>query len=151
MGVVWGTVLALLCLFGWCGQVVTAISREMAARLGVAEPESAVDPAFSADVRADRDGTRSPRCCPMYASRTAGHADRPAVLPGGAPYFEEAAGHCRVAWIDPRVGHNRPLSWNAGTSRDRRFRIDGAKHLVYLAHKDSHPICRVGTWHALDD
>jgi hypothetical protein len=53
MNIVWGVILTLLSLLGWIGQTITALSPSMGAKLGLAEPESKVDPAFAADVRAE--------------------------------------------------------------------------------------------------
>ncbi len=53
MNIVWGIFLTLLGLIGWCGQVITMLSPKLAAKLGVAESESEVDPAFAADFRAE--------------------------------------------------------------------------------------------------
>lgn len=53
MNLIWGLILIILTLLGWLGQVVTLFSHPLAARLGVAEPESDVDPAFFADVRGE--------------------------------------------------------------------------------------------------
>ncbi len=53
MNLIWGIILIILSLVGWLGQVITLFSPLLAARLGVAEPESDVDPAFFADVRGE--------------------------------------------------------------------------------------------------
>ena len=53
MILVFGIFITLLGLICWGGQVITMISPKLAARLGVAEPESEVDPAFAADFRAE--------------------------------------------------------------------------------------------------
>jgi hypothetical protein len=53
MNITWGVVLTLLSLIGWAGQVITALSPRTGTKLGLAEPESMVDPAFAADVRAE--------------------------------------------------------------------------------------------------
>ncbi len=46
-------VVLLLGLFGWLGQVVSAVAPAQAARWGLTEPEKGVDRTFLADVRAE--------------------------------------------------------------------------------------------------
>jgi hypothetical protein len=51
---IWGIVLIVLTLvICWLGQVVSAISPELAARLGLSEAEDGVDPAYYADGRGE--------------------------------------------------------------------------------------------------
>ena len=53
MNILWGIVLTTLSLIGYFGQVITAFWPDTAAKLGLTEPESEVDPAFFADVRGE--------------------------------------------------------------------------------------------------
>ena len=53
MSITWGVVLTLLSLLGWVGQAITALSPRTGVKLGLAEPESKVDQAFAADIRAE--------------------------------------------------------------------------------------------------
>ncbi len=53
MNLIWGVILIILTLLGWLGQVLTLFSHPLAARLGVAEHEADVDPAFFADIRGE--------------------------------------------------------------------------------------------------
>jgi len=53
MNVIWGVVLIVLTLPAWGGQMISAFSPELAARLGLSESESDVDPAFFGDVRGE--------------------------------------------------------------------------------------------------
>ena len=53
MNIAWGIFLALLSFIGWAGQVTTVLSPKIASKIGLTEPESKVDPAFAADVRAE--------------------------------------------------------------------------------------------------
>jgi hypothetical protein len=53
MYLVWGIFITLLGLIGWGGQVITMLSPKLAVKLGVAEPESEVDPVFATDFRAE--------------------------------------------------------------------------------------------------
>ena len=46
-------VLLLLSLSAWVGQVLSAVAPALAAKWGLTEPESAVHPAFHADIRAE--------------------------------------------------------------------------------------------------
>jgi len=53
MNILWGVILTILSSIGYFGQVISAFWPETAARLGLTEPESDVDPAFYADVRGE--------------------------------------------------------------------------------------------------
>ena len=53
MSVGWGIALVVLGLLAWLGQALSWVAPGLAARLGVTETESAVEPAFWADVRAE--------------------------------------------------------------------------------------------------
>lgn len=53
MNITWGIILTILSSIGYFGQVITAFWPDTAARLGLTEPESDVDPAFFADVRGE--------------------------------------------------------------------------------------------------
>jgi hypothetical protein len=53
MNIIWGIILTILSSIGYFGQVITAFWPDTAARLGLTEPESDVDPAFFADVRGE--------------------------------------------------------------------------------------------------
>ena len=53
MNQVWGIVLIVFTLIGWLGQVISLISPKAAARLGVSEPETDVDPVYWADIRGE--------------------------------------------------------------------------------------------------
>ena len=53
MSILWGLVLTILSSIGYFGQVITAFWPDTAARLGLTEPESEVDPAIFADVRGE--------------------------------------------------------------------------------------------------
>ena len=53
MNLIWGIFITLISLIAWIGQVITLFSPELAAKLGVAESESEVDPAFAADFLAE--------------------------------------------------------------------------------------------------
>ncbi|MHC4777169.1 MAG: hypothetical protein ACYTFG_01190, partial [Planctomycetota bacterium] len=48
-----GITVLVLTLPAWLGQVLSAFSPSLAARLGLTEPEKKVDPVFHADVRAE--------------------------------------------------------------------------------------------------
>lgn len=50
---VWGIFITLLGLIGWGGQLITVLSPKLAAKIGVAEPESEVDPVFAVDFKAE--------------------------------------------------------------------------------------------------
>ena len=54
MHVFWGVILIIFTLLVcWLGQTITAFSPKLAVKLGLAEPESDVDPTFYADVRGE--------------------------------------------------------------------------------------------------
>ena len=53
MNIIWGIILTILSSVGYFGQVITAFWPDTAAKLGLTEPESDVDPAFYADVRGE--------------------------------------------------------------------------------------------------
>ena len=53
MNIIWGIILTILSSIGYFGQVITAFWPDTASRLGLAEPETEVDPAFYADVRGE--------------------------------------------------------------------------------------------------
>lgn len=53
MDTAWGVVIVVLGLLAWSGQLVTALSRPTAVRLGLAEAPAEIDPAFDADVRGE--------------------------------------------------------------------------------------------------
>jgi hypothetical protein len=53
MNLIWGIVLIFFGLLGWAGQATAAISPKMAAKWGLTEHESEVDPTFWADVRGE--------------------------------------------------------------------------------------------------
>ena len=53
MDIILGIIITFFSLLGWLGQIITAISYKHAAKFGLAEPESDVDPAFFADVRGE--------------------------------------------------------------------------------------------------
>ena len=54
MNIIWGTVLIIFTLIVcWIGQVTVAMAPTLATRLGLAEPETDVDPAFFADGRGE--------------------------------------------------------------------------------------------------
>jgi hypothetical protein len=53
MNILWGIILTILSSIGYFGQVLTAFWPDTAAKLGLTEPESEVDPAFFADVRGE--------------------------------------------------------------------------------------------------
>jgi hypothetical protein len=53
MNIIWGIILTLVSSIGWLGQLISAINPILAARLGLTELESDVDPAFYADVRGE--------------------------------------------------------------------------------------------------
>ena len=53
MSTTWGIVVTLLSLIAWVGQAIAVLSPRTAAKLSLAEPESEVDPAFAADIRAE--------------------------------------------------------------------------------------------------
>ena len=54
MNIIWGAVLIILTLIlCWLGQVINASSPTLAAKLGLTEPESDVDPTFFVDTRGE--------------------------------------------------------------------------------------------------
>jgi hypothetical protein len=54
MNIIWGAILIVFTLIlCWLGQVISASSPTLAARLGLAEPESDVDPTFFVDARGE--------------------------------------------------------------------------------------------------
>ena len=53
MNLIWGTILTVLSLIGYLGQVITAFWPDTAARLGLTESQADVDSTFYADVRAE--------------------------------------------------------------------------------------------------
>jgi hypothetical protein len=53
MNIIWGVVLILFTLLGWLGQAYSAFAPKAAAKLGLSEHESEVDPTFWADVRGE--------------------------------------------------------------------------------------------------
>ena len=53
MNIIWGAILTIFSLLGWLGQAMSALSPKVAAKLGLTEPESDVDPTFYVDVRGE--------------------------------------------------------------------------------------------------
>ena len=53
MDFIWGIVLIIFGLFCWLGQAISAFSPKVAAKLGLTEPESDVDPTYYADARGE--------------------------------------------------------------------------------------------------
>ncbi|MCP4356411.1 MAG: hypothetical protein GY796_00115 [Chloroflexi bacterium] len=53
MNIIWGIILTVISALGWLGQVITTFWPETAVTLSLTEPESAVDPAFYADMRGE--------------------------------------------------------------------------------------------------
>lgn len=54
MNILWGVVLIIFTgLLGWLGQVINAVAPKLAARIGLAEPESEVDRTFYIDGRGE--------------------------------------------------------------------------------------------------
>lgn len=53
MNLVWGTLLVIVTGFCWLIQVINTLSPTLAAKLGVNEPESDVDPTFFVDTRGE--------------------------------------------------------------------------------------------------
>lgn len=51
--IIWGGFLAALCLIGWLGQLIYAISPKHGTKLGVGEAESDVDAVFYIDARGE--------------------------------------------------------------------------------------------------
>jgi len=53
MDFIWGVILIIFGLLCWVGQAISALAPKVAAKLGLTEPESDVDPTFFADVRGE--------------------------------------------------------------------------------------------------
>ena len=53
MNLIWGIVLLIFALLGWVGQAITAVAPKKAAKLGLSEHESDLDPTFWADIRGE--------------------------------------------------------------------------------------------------
>jgi len=53
MSVAWGIALVVLGLLAWLGQALAWLAPALAARLGLTETESAVEPTFWADIRGE--------------------------------------------------------------------------------------------------
>ena len=53
MNVFWGIVVVALSLLAWGGQTVSWIAPDLAARLGLMEPEDSVEPTYWADIRGE--------------------------------------------------------------------------------------------------
>jgi hypothetical protein len=53
MNLIWGIVLIIFGLLAWVGQTITAVAPNIAAKWGLSEHESEVDPSFWADVRGE--------------------------------------------------------------------------------------------------
>jgi len=53
MNLIWGIILIFFTLIGWIGQIITVFLPKVAAKFGLTEPESDVDPTFFADVRGE--------------------------------------------------------------------------------------------------
>ena len=53
MHIIWGVILTIISSIGWLGQLISAINPLLAARLGLTEVESDVDPTFYADGRGE--------------------------------------------------------------------------------------------------
>ena len=53
MNIVWGIILFIISSIAYFGQVISAFWPETAAKLGLTEPETDVDPTFYADVRGE--------------------------------------------------------------------------------------------------
>ncbi|MFC2085151.1 hypothetical protein ACFLS9_08845 [Bacteroidota bacterium] len=53
MNIIWGVVLIIFSLLAWGGQIITAFSPKIATKIGLAEPESDVDPTFYIDIRGE--------------------------------------------------------------------------------------------------
>jgi hypothetical protein len=53
MNLIWGIVLIIFTLLAWLGQALTAISHSTAAKYGLSEPASDVDPTFYVDIRGE--------------------------------------------------------------------------------------------------
>lgn len=53
MTIIWGIIIIILVSIAWIGQIISAVSPRMAAKLGVCEPETEVDKTFFIDQRAE--------------------------------------------------------------------------------------------------
>lgn len=53
MNIIWGIIVIFLVLISWIGQIISAISPQKAAKLGVCEAEAEVDKTFFIDQRAE--------------------------------------------------------------------------------------------------
>ena len=53
MNIIWGIILTILSSIGYFGQLITAFWPDTASQLGLAEPETDVDPAFYSDLRGE--------------------------------------------------------------------------------------------------
>ena len=53
MDFIWGVILIIFGLFCWVGQAISAFAPKVAAKLGLTEPESDVDPTYYADARGE--------------------------------------------------------------------------------------------------
>ena len=53
MNIIWSIILTILSSIGYFGQVIAAFWPDTASRLGLAEPEPDVDPAFYANARGE--------------------------------------------------------------------------------------------------
>lgn len=53
MNLIWGVILISITLKCWVGQIITAFSPKVAAKIRIIEPESDVDPTFFADMRGE--------------------------------------------------------------------------------------------------
>ena len=53
MNLIWGIVLLIFALLGWVAQAITAVAPKKAAKLGLSEHESDLDPTFLADIRGE--------------------------------------------------------------------------------------------------
>lgn len=53
MDFIWGVILIIFGMFCWVGQTISAFAPKMAAKLGLTEPESDVDPTYYADARGE--------------------------------------------------------------------------------------------------
>jgi hypothetical protein len=53
MDMVWGTTILVIGMIAWGGQLLAAMSHDVAARFGLVESSTDIDPAFDADIRAE--------------------------------------------------------------------------------------------------
>ena len=53
MDLAWGVILIIFGMFCWAGQTISAFAPKAAAKLGLTEPESDVDPTYYADARGE--------------------------------------------------------------------------------------------------